>query len=344
EAGKITPDTISYLEAHGTGTLLGDPIEIKAAAEVYQAYTKEKQYCAVGSVKSNMGHAMTAAGVISLIKVISSLRYKQIPATLNCENPHPRFNFEESPFYPNTSLAPWKPRHGVRRAGISSFGFGGTNCHLIVEEGFEENNYSYPHRQPLPPTSFKRKWYWLGQEIQDEENIETEALEKEFFYNEALLKDHLIFNEPIIMGVAHLSLQLDYVRNVIHNRNTNIELKRILFSRAVMLRKNETGIVSVTGEKKTDKIIVENRFTVSGSGNGGDAASAQYVQSNPDLNLTIDIEKLKKESTASRSGDIFYKHKRQETYGPGLFNVRTVWNIAGGILAEIILTDTMKEE
>ncbi|MCP4155621.1 MAG: polyketide synthase, partial [bacterium] len=122
DVSGITPDTISYLEAHGTGTLLGDPIEIKAATEVYQAYTKEKQYCAVGSVKSNAGHAMTAAGVISLIKVIMSLRNKQIPATLHCENPHPRFRFEESPFYPNTSLTPWEPRHGVRRAGISSFG------------------------------------------------------------------------------------------------------------------------------------------------------------------------------------------------------------------------------
>ncbi|MCP4630743.1 MAG: KR domain-containing protein, partial [bacterium] len=126
DAGGITPETIGYFEAHGTGTLLGDPIEIKAATEVYKGYTDETGYCAVGSVKSNLGHTMTAAGVISLIKVILSLQHRQIPATLHCRTPHPRFKFDESPFYPNTQLKPWHKRNGVRRAAVSSFGFGGT--------------------------------------------------------------------------------------------------------------------------------------------------------------------------------------------------------------------------
>ena len=131
---NISADAVSYLEAHGTGTLLGDPIEIRAATQVYQAYTNEKQYCALGSVKSNIGHTMTAAGVASLIKVLLSLQHKKIPATLHCSQPHPRFKFGESPFYPNTELSDWLPRNGTRIAAISSLGFGGTNCHMIIEE------------------------------------------------------------------------------------------------------------------------------------------------------------------------------------------------------------------
>lgn len=131
---NISADAVSYLEAHGTGTLLGDPIEIRAATQVYQAYTNEKQYCALGSVKSNIGHTMTAAGIASLIKVLLSMQHKKIPATLHCTQPHPRFKFGESPFYPNTELRDWLPRNGTRIAAISSLGFGGTNCHMIIEE------------------------------------------------------------------------------------------------------------------------------------------------------------------------------------------------------------------
>ncbi|MCB0208008.1 MAG: SDR family NAD(P)-dependent oxidoreductase [Anaerolineae bacterium] len=157
----VSPADISYLEAHGTGTLLGDPIEIRAATEVYRHYTAEKQYCAVGAVKSNVGHTMTAAGITGLIKLVLSLEHQQIPATLHCEKPHPRFKFDESPFYPNTSLRDWEPINGHRIGAISSFGFGGTNCHMIIEEG----NQAHPIRRPLPLTQFKRKQYWLGREV-----------------------------------------------------------------------------------------------------------------------------------------------------------------------------------
>jgi len=163
----VNPESIGYLEAHGTGTLLGDPIEIKAATEVYRHYTQEKQYCAVGSVKSNVGHTLMAAGVTSLIKVILSLQYQQIPATLHCQKPHPRFGFEESPFYPNTRLKEWKVNDTSRRAAISSFGFGGTNCHMIVEESDQTG-----HRNILPLPSFHRKAYWLGREIMEQTKID----------------------------------------------------------------------------------------------------------------------------------------------------------------------------
>jgi len=183
----ITADSISYMEAHGTGTLLGDPIEIRAATQVYRGCTEDNQYCAVGSVKSNIGHLLRAAGVASFIKVVLGLQNKEIPATLYCERPHPRFRFEGSPFYPNTEVRKWDPRNGVRRAGISSFGFGGTNCHMVVEEFVEAENREYVRkRNILPLTQFKRKRYWVGKdivEVVDEVNVLDEE-----FYRELLLK------------------------------------------------------------------------------------------------------------------------------------------------------------
>jgi polyketide synthase PksN len=177
----VSPATITYLEAHGTGTLLGDPIEIKAAADVYREYTKELQFCAVGSVKSNIGHLLTAAGVASLIKVLLSLQHGELLPTLNCEIPHPRFRFPETPFYPITEGAVWEPKNGVRRAGISSFGFGGTNCHVILEGFKKDEAFGYQVRRvPLPITQFHRKRYWLGRMIETVEISNHAQLEARF--------------------------------------------------------------------------------------------------------------------------------------------------------------------
>ncbi|MGA9771256.1 MAG: condensation domain-containing protein [Blastocatellia bacterium] len=131
---SIRPDTISCIEAHGTGTPLGDPIEIAALRKAFASVTEEKQFCAIGSVKSNIGHLGEAAGVAGLIKTILALRHKQIPPTLHFERPNPHLNLEDSPFYINKTLKQWEANQHPRRAGVSSFGIGGTNAHVIVEE------------------------------------------------------------------------------------------------------------------------------------------------------------------------------------------------------------------
>jgi acyl transferase domain-containing protein len=133
----VHPESISYVEAHGTGTELGDPIEISALTRAYQASTDRTGYCAVGSVKPNVGHLDAAAGVSSLIKTVMSLKNRQIAPTINYEQPNPKIDFENSPFYVNTVLRPWPADGAPRRAGVSSFGFGGTNAHVIVEEAPE---------------------------------------------------------------------------------------------------------------------------------------------------------------------------------------------------------------
>lgn len=130
----VNPDSIGYVEAHGTGTSLGDPIEIAALTKAYRRWTQRKNYCPIGSVKTNIGHLDAGAGVAGVIKTTLALMEKLIPPSLNFENPNPQINFDNSPFYVNTELQKWKSNGIPRYAGVSSFGLGGTNAHIILEE------------------------------------------------------------------------------------------------------------------------------------------------------------------------------------------------------------------
>lgn len=130
----ITPQTVTYIEAHGTGTALGDPIEIHALNKVFGTNNGKKS-CAVGSVKSNIGHLDAAAGIAGLIKVAMALKYREIPPSLNYKSPNPEIDFENGPFYVVTELTPWHDNTGAPlRAGVSSYGIGGTNAHAVLEE------------------------------------------------------------------------------------------------------------------------------------------------------------------------------------------------------------------
>jgi phthiocerol/phenolphthiocerol synthesis type-I polyketide synthase E len=129
----VAPDTITMMEAHGTATPLGDPIEFAALCQAWRK-SEQRGYCALGSLKSNVGHMDSAAGVAGLIKCVLSLQHRQIPPSLHFERPNPKLDMDASPFFVNTALRDWQPACGVRRAAVSSFGIGGTNAHLIVEE------------------------------------------------------------------------------------------------------------------------------------------------------------------------------------------------------------------
>ena len=130
----IHPETITYLEAHGTGTKLGDPIEIAALTQAFATYTDRKQFCAIGSAKSNLGHTSAASGVVGLIKILLSMKYKLLPPTLHAAKENEHIDFKATPFFVNRELQEWASDGAPRRAAINSFGFSGTNCHMIVEE------------------------------------------------------------------------------------------------------------------------------------------------------------------------------------------------------------------
>ncbi|MBW4556596.1 MAG: SDR family oxidoreductase [Trichormus sp. ATA11-4-KO1] len=147
---EVEPDTITYIEAHGTGTALGDPIEISALTQAFRTKTLKKGFCGIGSVKTNIGHLDAAAGIAGLIKTVLALKHKQIPPSLNFEEPSPQIDFANSPFYINHKLSEWKTNGIPRRAGVSSFGFGGTNAHVILEAA-----------PVIEPSSPSRPWQLL---------------------------------------------------------------------------------------------------------------------------------------------------------------------------------------
>jgi phthiocerol/phenolphthiocerol synthesis type-I polyketide synthase E len=141
--------SISYVEAHGSGTPLGDSIEVAALSRVFASVT-EPRSCALGSVKTSLGHLDAAAGAAGLIKTALSLEHRALPASLNFEEPNPRLHLDKGPFYVNTRLRPWPEGSGPRRAGVSAFGLGGTNAHLVLEEA--------PEAEPSGPS---RPWQLL---------------------------------------------------------------------------------------------------------------------------------------------------------------------------------------
>ncbi|SFS42465.1 PfaD family polyunsaturated fatty acid/polyketide biosynthesis protein [Marininema halotolerans] len=131
----IDPEKITMIEAHGTGTKLGDPIEVEALTEAFKHYTDKTNYCALGSVKSNIGHLLTAAGIAGVLKSVLALKHRMLPPTINFSKLNEHISLTDSPFYINTELRPWNIHPGVPRcAGVSSFGFSGTNAHLVIEE------------------------------------------------------------------------------------------------------------------------------------------------------------------------------------------------------------------
>jgi amino acid adenylation domain-containing protein len=132
-AADVAPETIGYVEAHGTGTALGDPIEVEALTQAFRAHTDARTFCALGSLKSNLGHLDAAAGVAGLIKAVLALEHGEIPPSVNFSAPNPRIDFETSPFRVSTAFTRWESTQ-PRRAGVSSFGIGGTNAHVVLEE------------------------------------------------------------------------------------------------------------------------------------------------------------------------------------------------------------------
>ncbi|MEC4811962.1 MAG: beta-ketoacyl synthase N-terminal-like domain-containing protein [Scytonema sp. PMC 1069.18] len=196
----LNPETITYIEAHGTGTALGDPIEISALKKVFEARTQKKGFCAIGSVKTNVGHLNVAAGMTGLIKTVMALKHQMIPPSLHFEQPNPEIEFTNSPFFVNTSLLEWKTNGTPNRAGVSSFGVGGTNAHIILEEA-----------PVIQPSGTSRPWQLLLLSAKTSTALEAAT---------AQLRAHLQQNPDISLpDVAH-TLQVgrrafDYRRMVV---------------------------------------------------------------------------------------------------------------------------------
>ncbi len=206
---SVSPETVTYIEAHGTGTALGDPIEISALKKVF-ARTNKKGFCAIASVKTNVGHLNIAAGVTGLIKTVLALKHKQIPPSLHFETPNPEIDFANSPFYVNTKLTDWESNGTPRRAGVSSFGIGGTNAHVILEEA-----------PVIEASSPSRPWQLLVLSAKTSTALDTATTQ---------LRDYLEQNRNTPLADVAYTLQVgrrtfDYRRIMIcHDREDAVEL------------------------------------------------------------------------------------------------------------------------
>ena len=134
DVAGVDPESIQCIETHGSGTSLGDLVEMTALNKAFRLHTRKSGFCAIGSVKTNIGHVSTAAGVAGLIKMVLSLKHRLIPPSLNFEEPNPKIDFANSPFFVNTKLREWKRQEEPRRGGVSAFGLGGANAHVVLEE------------------------------------------------------------------------------------------------------------------------------------------------------------------------------------------------------------------
>ena len=260
--GEIEPETISYVEAHGTGTPIGDPIEVAALTKAFRAGTAKKKFCALGSLKTNIGHLDAAAGVAGLIKTVLSLENRQIPPSLNCEEPNPKIDFDSSPFFVNTELSEWATGESPRRAGVSSFGMGGTNAHVVVEEA--------PKREK---SSSSRPWQLLVLSAKTETalSIATENLVKH-------LREH---SEQNLADVAY-TLQVG--RRRFRNR-------RIIVCQKIDEAAHAIGTVDpknvYTNNEEMDKRDVV--FMFSGQGSQYVNMAAELYQIEPTFRKTVDF-------------------------------------------------------
>jgi len=183
----VSPESITYVETHGTGTPVGDPIEVTALTQAFRTGTDKTGYCAIGSLKSNIGHLDTAAGVAGLIKTVLAMRHRKLPPSLHFEQPNPAIDFSNSPFFVNATLREWRSG-GPRRAGVSSLGVGGTNAHIVLEEA-----------APRPASGASRPWQLLVTSARTKSALDTAS---------ANLADHLDANRDLPLADAAFTLQL----------------------------------------------------------------------------------------------------------------------------------------
>jgi amino acid adenylation domain-containing protein len=257
----VEPESIGYLEAHGTGTHLGDPIEISALTRAFRAHTERRGFCAIGSVKTNVGHLDTAAGMAGLIKAVLALEHGEIPPSLHFTRPNPACELAASPFFVADRLLAWPRGAAPRRAGVSSLGIGGTNAHLVLEEA------------PAPPPSApSQPWQLLVLSARSPGALDAATLR---------LGDHL---------AAHPELDLADVAYT-----CQVGRKAFAHRRAVVCRGREDA-VRVLRERPAGRLqdsFAETRkspvaFLFPGQGGARPGIDRELYDSEPELRATID--------------------------------------------------------
>lgn len=264
----INPEDISYIEAHGTGTKLGDPIEISGIESAFKKYTTKKQFCAVGSIKTNFGHLDNAAGIAGLIKAVLALYHKQIPPILHFDRPNRKISFETSPVYVNDKLTNWICANNSKRiCGVSSFGLSGTNCHVILEEALSPDN-NHLHRDD-------RKW--VVTISADNMNSLREILDRyDKFLKEAPVPDIQNISYTANTGRWHLGIRAAILARNVEELKTCIEA----------LRNGNIDYKSIKG------VFVENGILKKVESNNEEKIMSDYNAAEIGLSIQQKIERI----------------------------------------------------
>lgn len=240
----INPETIGMVEAHGTGTKLGDPIEVEALTESYRAFTQKENYCAIGSLKTYTGHTLAAAGVASIIKVLLCMKHKKLVPSLHYEKNNEFIDFDNSPFYLPKTVTEWKVEEGKkRRAAVSSFGFSGTNVHVVIEEAEQAERQNAEHSLYVLPLSAKtsislkqnleRLISWLSKEGNDE-------ILNDLQYTLIMRRNHFQYRCAVVVkDIKHAVQELEKVKRTLENSAVNVTNSYLLSEEEIhsLLRK-----------------------------------------------------------------------------------------------------------
>lgn len=271
QEAKIDPQTISYIEAHGTGTQLGDTIEIEALSDAFARYTEKKQFCGIGSVKTNIGHLDTMSGMAGLIKAILSLKNGMIPPMLHLHKPNRKINFINSPVFINDSLKLCTKTGHPLRFGISSFGFSGTNCHIVIEEApkLENSLINFKYQILTVSATCKEQLQILAQNyLNDINDIDDEIIEN-LCYTSNVGRNHYQYRLAII--AENKSDLINKLSSVIDNRFTDLDEWTFYGEHRVIssdrpdrkqgdLTEEEKGILNIEAEKYTTNIDLVDEF------------------------------------------------------------------------------------
>jgi acyl transferase domain-containing protein/thioesterase domain-containing protein len=257
----VNADSISYVETHGTATTVGDPIEIAALTQAFRTSTERNGFCAIGSLKTNIGHLDAAAGVAGFIKTVLALEHQQLPPSLNFSQPNPLIEFEHSPFYVNRELRDWESDGNPLRAGVTSLGIGGTNAHAILEQA--------PRATPSGPS---RPWQVLTLSAKTPTALDAMARN---------LADHLEENSPNLPDVAftgHLGRKAFRFRRAVICRDS--------IGAADAIRRGDPKRVVSNSARENERPVV---FLCTGQGSQYVSMGRGLYESEPEFRSTIDF-------------------------------------------------------